>query len=73
MRAKLSSENQVVLPDSVASSFEGVEYFEVTIEDRRIVLTPVSLTGGDAVRSKLIDLGLSESDVAEAVAWARRC
>ena len=73
MRAKLSSENQIVLPDSVASSFEGVEYFEVAIEDRRIVLTPVRLTGADAVRSRLADLGLSESDVTEAVAWARRC
>ncbi len=73
MRAKLNSENQIVLPDSVVSSFEGVEYFEVAIEDDRIVLTPTSLTGADAVRSRLADLGLSESDVAEAVAWARRC
>ena len=73
MRAKLNSENQLILPESVASSFEGVEYFEVAIEGRRIVLTPVSHKGADAVRARLTDLGLSESDVTEAVAWARRC
>lgn len=73
MLARLTSENQIVLPESVASSFEGTEYFEVAIEDRRMVLTPVRLAKADAVRSKLTDLGLSESDVTEAVAWARRC
>ena len=54
------------------SSFEDTEYFEVTIETGRIVLTPVRLTGADVVRSKLTDLSLSESDVDEAVSWARR-
>ncbi len=72
MIIRLTSNNQITLPDSVASSFEGTEYFEIAIEDGRMVLTPVRLTRADAVRSKLADLGLSESDVAEAVAWARR-
>lgn len=72
MRARLTPDNRIVLPDSVASSFEGIEHFDIAIEDGRMVLTPVSPNGADAVRSKLADLGLSESDVAEAVAWARR-
>ena len=72
MLAKLTSKNQITLPKSVVSSFEGTEYFDVTNEKGRIVLTPVRLTKADAVRSKLADLGLSEADVAEAVAWARR-
>ena len=56
----------------VVSAFPGTEYFDVTNENGRIVLTPVRLTRADAVRSKLADLGLSEADVAEAVEWARR-
>ena len=72
MLAKLTSKNQITLPKSVVSSFEGTEYFDVTNETGRIVLTPVRVTRADAVRSKLADLGLSEADVAEAVAWARR-
>ena len=72
MLAKLTSKNQITLPKSVVSSFEGTEYFDVTNEKGRIVLTPVRLTKADAVRSKLADLGISEADVADAVAWARR-
>ena len=72
MLAKLTPKNQITLPESVASSFQGTEYFEVTIENGRIVLTPARLTAADGVRSKLTDLGLSESDVTEAVSWARR-
>ena len=44
----------------------------MTKENGRIVLTPVRLNRADAVRAKLAELGLSEADVAEAVAWARR-
>ncbi len=72
MLAKLTSKNQLTLPQTVASAFQGTEYFDVTNENGRIVLTPVRLTRAAAVRSKLADLGLSEADVAEAVAWARQ-
>ena len=56
----------------MASAFQGMEYFDVTNENGRIVLTPVRPKRAAAVRSKLADLGLSEADVAEAVAWARQ-
>ena len=36
-----------------------------------IVLTPVRIQRGDAVRAKLAQLGLSEADVAAAVDWSR--
>ena len=72
MLVKLTPKNQITLPESVLSSFEDTEYLDVTIETGRIVLTPVRLTGADVVRSKLTDLSLSESDVDEAVSWARR-
>lgn len=72
MLAKLTFDNQLTLPDVLISEFKGVEYFDVAHEDGSIVLTPTQATHADAVRSKLEDLGISESDVADAVAWARR-
>ena len=54
------------------AGFEGVEYFDVTTEDGRVVLTPVGLGRPDAVRTKLAEVGISEDDVAGAVAWARQ-
>ncbi len=72
MIAKLTSKNQLTLPKSMVAEFLGTDYFDVTKESGRIVLTPVRLTRADAVRSKLAELGISEADVADAVSWARR-
>ncbi|HUY10895.1 MAG TPA: AbrB/MazE/SpoVT family DNA-binding domain-containing protein [Candidatus Dormibacteraeota bacterium] len=49
--------------------------FEVEVEDGRIVLTPVTLVKADkadAVRRKLAELGITASDVTDAVRFARR-
>jgi len=43
----------------------------VTVEDGRIVLTPVRVQRADAVRDKLAELGISEADIEDAVTWAR--
>ncbi len=72
MLAKLTSKNQLTLPKAVIADFQGSEYFDVTKENGRIVLTPVRLTRAGAVRAKLAELGISKADVAEAVVWARR-
>ena len=56
---------------AVLSSYQGTVYFDVTEDNGRIVLTPLRLNRADAVRAKLSDLGLTEDDVADAVAWAR--
>lgn len=72
MLTKLTSNNQLTLPEAVIPDLEGAEYLEVTKENGRIVLTPVQVVRADAVRAKLADLGLSETDIADAVAWARR-
>ncbi|MCY4622509.1 MAG: AbrB/MazE/SpoVT family DNA-binding domain-containing protein [bacterium] len=72
MIAKLTSKNQLTLPKAVISAFPDVEYFDVSNENGQIVLTPVRFTRADAVRSRLAELGLSEKDITEAVAWARR-
>ena len=70
--AKLTSKNQLTLPKAVITDFGGTEYFDVTSENGRIVLTPVRVNRADAVRAKLAEVGLSEADIADAVEWARR-
>ena len=52
--------------------FPGVDYFDVTKEKGRIVLTPVNITQTDTIRTKLAELGVTETDVTEAIAWARK-
>ncbi len=69
MLAKLTSKNQLTLPKAVLSSCQGTQYFDVTEDNGRIVLTPVRLNRANAVRAKLADLGITEEDVADAVAW----
>ena len=72
MLAKLTAKNQLTLPKAVLSSCAEAEFFDVTAVDGRIVLTPVRINRAAAVRAKLADLGITEADVADAVAWARR-
>ena len=56
MLAKLTSKNQLTLPQAVASAFQGTKYFDITNENGRIVLTPVRPKRAAAVRRKLADL-----------------
>ena len=71
MLAKLTSKNQITLPKAAVAQVQDAEYFDVAVEDGRIVLTPVRVQRADAVREKLAALGIREADVADAVAWAR--
>ena len=57
MLAKLTSKNQLTLPKDIVSAFPGVSYFEVSERSGHIVLSPVRLNEGDAVRRKLRELG----------------
>lgn len=72
MLAKLTSKNQITLPKAAVSSVDAAEYFDVTVEGGRIVLTPVRVHNAQAVREKLEQLGITEQDIEDAVAWARR-
>jgi hypothetical protein len=71
MLAKKSSKNQITLPKAIAASFEGVDYFDVTARDGRIILEPVYTTKGSEVRSKLESLGIRETDIDAAIEYAR--
>lgn len=71
MLAKLTSKNQLTLPKIVTQAIGPAEYFDVQTRDGQIVLTPVRIQRGDAVRAKLAELDLTEADVGDAVTWAR--
>ena len=71
MFARLTADNRITLPDTVVCDFPDVQVFDVVNDDGRIVLTPVIPSKADAVRAKLAARGITESDVADAVAWAR--
>lgn len=72
MLAKLTAKNQITLPKAIVSEVDAAEYFDVAVENGRIVLTPVRVQPAQAVRDQLQRLGINEEDVAQAVAWARR-
>jgi translation initiation factor IF-1 len=72
MLAKITAKNQLTLPKSITESLGPVEYFDVEERSGQIVLTPVRIQRGDAVRAKLAELDLSEADIALAVAWSRK-
>jgi hypothetical protein len=72
MLAKLTSKNQLTLPKSITAAVGTAEYFDVEASNGRIVLTPVRIQRGDAVRAKLAELGLRQGDIADAVEWARQ-
>ncbi len=76
MLAKKTSKNQVTLPKKIADEFPGVEYFDVAINNDKIIMEPVKITkvGGSLgkVREKMKRLGIVEKDVSGAVRWARK-
>lgn len=71
MLAKITSKNQLTLPKSVTQAVGATEYFDVEARAGQIILTPVRIQRGDAVRAKLAELELTDADMADAVAWAR--
>ena len=76
MLAKKTSKNQLTLPKQVASVFQGINYFDITVKDNTIILKPVKITPAEStlesVRDKIKALGLKEDDIKKAIHWARR-
>jgi len=71
MLAKITAKNQLTLPKSLTQAVGATEYFDVEARDGQLILTPVRIQRGDAVRAKLAELDLTQDDMAAAVAWAR--
>jgi len=76
MLAKKTSKNQLTLPKEIVKSFPETEYFDVSVEGRKIILMPVRITPShgtvEGIRDKMKRLGITEGDVTEAVAWAKK-
>lgn len=72
MLAKITSKNQLTLPKAAVEAVGQSEYFDVEVRGGQIVLTPVRMQRGDAVRAKLAELGLGQADIADAIRWARK-
>lgn len=70
--AKRTSKSQITLPKQAVTSVGNPDYFEVTVDDGRLVLTPARLSRTGTIRRKLQELGITASDVDRAVRWARR-
>ena len=71
MLAKITTKNQLTLPKAVMQQLGTLDYVSVSLENGRIILTPVQLQPADAVRNKLAALGITEQDVEDAVFWGR--
>lgn len=71
MLAKITAKNQLTLPKALVQAVGATEYFDVEARDGQLILTPVRIQRGDAVRAKLAELDLTADDMAQALAWAR--
>ncbi|MFC1852291.1 AbrB/MazE/SpoVT family DNA-binding domain-containing protein [candidate division CSSED10-310 bacterium] len=76
MLTKKTSKNQVTLPKDIIKNFPEVEYFKVTMEENKIVLTPVKITPIPTplteIRKKMERLNIRSADVKEAIQWSRQ-
>ena len=72
MLAKVTSKNQLTLPKAILRQIGEVEYFDVQADADKIVLTPMKIYPAGKVRDKLHGLGITENDIADAIAFARQ-
>ena len=76
MLAKKTSKNQLTLPKEIVKSFPATEYFDVSVKDKKIILTPVKITPVDmtleGIRDKIEKLGITVNDLTGAIKWARK-
>jgi len=69
--SKITSKNQLTIPKDIIKNFPSAEYFEIVAENGRMILTPVVINSAEKARQKLVELGITESDISDAVSWAR--
>ncbi len=79
MFAKRTSNNLVTLPKEIVSEFQCTEYFRVTVEDGRILLTPTDLTREEVTQvtsaswqETLNKISMTQADVDEIAAQTQR-
>jgi len=72
MLAKRTTKNQLTLPKAVIAATGEADYYDVSTDNGRIILTPLRIQRADALRSKLAELGIKQDDVKNAIEWARK-
>jgi hypothetical protein len=72
MLAKRTSKNQITLPKAIIGQVARSDYFDVSVDKGRVVLTPVAMHALDEVYQQLERAGATEADVADAVNWSRQ-
>ena len=68
---KITAKGQLTLSKRVIEAVGNPSHFEVEIDCNRLILTPSYPGSASTVRRKLQALNLLESDVTNAVTWAR--
>ena len=71
MLIKLNARNQITLPKSLMQAVGPTDYFDVEAKGGQIILTPVRFVAANAVRAKLAELGITETETTAAVDWSR--
>jgi hypothetical protein len=71
MLAKKTSKNQITIPKAIIANFPNVDYFDVSLQEGRIIFEPLQANRADAVRAKLKSLGIEQADVDAAIKHAR--
>ena len=77
MLCKKTYKNQITLPKKIMDKFKNVEYFEVDAVEDTIILRPVTIsllrqTSLKQIRENSAALHLTEKDIEDAIAWARK-
>lgn len=72
MLAKRTTKNQLTLPKAIVAATGEADYYDVSTDNGRIILTPLRIQRADALRSKLAELGIKQDDVKDAIEWARK-
>jgi hypothetical protein len=71
MLVKMTSRNKLTLPRSVTGPLGPIDYVDIEVRNGQIILTPLPVERGNAVRAKLAKLGLTAADAPKAVDWSR--
>ena len=71
MLAKKTLKNQLTLPKEIVDLFPDTDSFDVQVENGRIILKPIQPDRLEQVQKKIAQLGITEGDIPDAIAWAR--
>lgn len=71
MFAKMTSPTQLTIPASILQALGSPDCFTIDVDNGRLVLTPTDAKNAAEVRNYLEEIGITEQDVTDAIAWAR--